>query len=75
MPIINGGSDRMVMSIFSRQRDAVEYITEVLDLSKARLNGDQYSLRITMLVEHIQVSRIGRMLSGYAKNLCSRLVI
>ena len=72
MPTINGGSDKMLTSIFGRQRDAVEYIAGVLSLSGAGRNGDQYGPRIIVLVERIQV---GRMLSDCARNLCSCLVI
>ena len=48
MLTMNGGLNRIAMSIFGRQRDAVEYITGAPGLSKAKPNGDLYGLRITV---------------------------
>src|SRR4051794_1926796 len=75
MPTTDGGSDKLAMSTSGHQRDAAEYITGALGLSKTRLNGDQYGPRIFVLVEHTQASRMGLMLSGCARPLCSHLVI
>jgi hypothetical protein len=75
MPTINSGSNRMAMSIFGRQRDTVEYITGALGSSKVKADGGPYGLRIIVLVGRVPESWMGRTLSGYVGNSCSRLVL
>ena len=63
------------MSIFGRQRDTVEYITGAPGLSKAKLNGNLYGLRITVPVGRVPEPWMGHMLLGYVRNSCSHLVL
>ena len=65
----------MAMSIFGHQRDGVEFTIGVLGLSKVRLIGDQYSLKIIVLVERNQESQMEHMQSDFAKVLYSHLGI
>ncbi|KAI9779955.1 MAG: hypothetical protein M1839_007111 [Geoglossum umbratile] len=64
MSTMNGGLNRIAMSIFCRRRDAVEYITGAPGLSKAKPNGVLYGLRITVPTGHVPKSWMGQMLLG-----------
>ena len=75
MLTINGGLNRIAMSIFGRQRDTVEYITGAPGLNKVKPNGDLYGLRITVLAGRVPESWMRCMLLGYASNSCSHLVL